>query len=355
MQARMARLGAGLAVALAGPVAAPAAAQDWFTPSACRVTRAVIDPVAYPPALEARMQAEAAGVPNPVGRLWKITAPGGQVSHLWGTMHSADPLILDLPEIFVAVLEAARVVALEFDPIPDSRDEARAAMDPDWMWLPFGSGADYRDDLPPQVMGWIESRLQDIGWNPVYLPQMTDAGVLTLLLSDPCGDFLAGVLPGQDYHIAGLAYLAGAEVTGLQKPQDLGAQLIDPVRAAQARAAVVLYGSYLAPGAADPGARATSFALYREGRIAELDAWAADWLAAVLGPDEAARQSALALDYLLVERNGFFVAAARPLLEAGGAVLAVGVSHLPGEMGMVEMLRDAGYRVERVVLPGEPG
>jgi hypothetical protein len=204
-------------------------------------------------------------------------------------------------------------------------------------------------------MDWVAMRVEDIGWNPANLPQMTDAGLLSLLLWDPCADYVAGVLPAQDYHIAGLGLRAGAEVTGLQKPEDLGRQLTDPDRAAQARAAVVLYGAYLAPEAADPGGRATGQALYLQGRLAELDAWGSDWLAGQLGAAEAERIERLAEDYLLVERNGFFVAAARPLLEAGGAVIAVGASHLPGELGMVEMLRDAGYLVERVVLPGEPG
>ncbi len=346
--------GMAMVALLAGPVAGPGAAQDWFTPGACTVARVQIDPVAYPPALEARMRAAAAGVPNPVGRLWRITAPGGQVSHLWGTMHSPDPAILDLPQALREVIEAARVVAIEFDPIPDSRDEARAAYASDWMWRPLGNAPDFREDLPPQVMDWIGLRLADIGWSPTNLPQMTDAGVLSLLLWDPCSDYLAGVLPGQDYHIAGLGLLAGAEVTGLQEPEDLGRQLTDPGRAANARAAVALYGAYLGPESADPGGRATGQALYLQGRLAELDAWGSDWLAGLLGPVEAERIERLAEDYLLVERNGFFFAAARPLLEAGGAVIAVGASHLPGELGMVEMLRDAGYGVERVVLPGEP-
>ncbi|MCB6176959.1 TraB/GumN family protein [Rhodobacter sp. Har01] len=331
----------------------PAGAQDWFTPETCRVERAEVRAQAYPPDLEARLAAEAAKVPNGVGRLWKITSAEGAVSHLWGTYHTPHPALLDLPAAFRAVLAEARVVALEFDPTPDSRDDAREAYAVDWMWQPDWAPPQDRSEIPPEVLDWIGRRMSDIGWDAGYLPQMSDAGLLSLLLTDPCGDYLAGVLPGQDYLIAQQAALAGIEVTGLQEPEDLGRQLNDPLRAAQARAAVILYAAYLGPEGALPDARATAFALYLQGRLAELDLWAADWLAAVLGPAEAARVLRVTEDYILVERNGFFVLAARPLLDSGGAVLAVGAAHLPGELGMVEMLRDAGYRVERVLLPGE--
>jgi uncharacterized protein len=276
------------------------------------------------------------------------------VSHLWGTYHTPDPLLLDLPQTFRSVLADARVVALEFDPIPESRDELNAAFDIATLWSPWPTVTDPRDDISPKVLDWILQRMTDLDWDPTYLPQMTDAGLFSLLLYDPCGDYLSGVLPGQDAYIAQVAYLAGAEVTGLQKPQDLALQLTDASRAANARALIQLYGAYLGPDGADPAIRSTAYALYLQGRLGELDLWSSDLLTRVYAPDEAARIERLALDYVLVERNGFFVTAARPLLDQGGAVLAVGASHLPGDLGMVEMLRDAGYQVERVPLPDEP-
>jgi hypothetical protein len=343
-----------MALAALGLMAGGAAAQDWFSAEACRVGPAAVDRAVYPEAVEARIAALAAEVPNPVGRLWEITAPGGQVSHLWGTYHTPDPQLLALPEALMAVIGAARVVALEFDPVPDSRDEVARAYDSDWMWAHWGLPAPDRREIPAEVMFWIEERLIAIGWGAEYIDQMSDAGLVTLLLGDPCADFLGEVLPGQDQYIGQLAYLAGAEVTGLEQPEDFGLHLTDPTRAAQARATLIYYASFLGPETALPGGRETSYALYLQGRLAELDLWSNDWLASVLGAPRARDVVAVMDSYILVERNGFFTLAARPLLDEGGALLAVGAAHLPGEMGMVEMLRDAGYKVERVVLPGEP-
>ena len=341
-------------LALALSTAGPAAAQDWFTHAACTGAVARIDPLAYPPALQDEYQAALEAIPNPVGRLWRITTPGGAVSHLWGTYHTPHPLLLDLPDTFRTILAEARVVALEFDPLPDSRTELVSAFDTEMLWKPWGSAPDDRADISPVVLAWIQARMADIDWDVTYLPQMTDAGLFLLILADPCGDYLSQVLPGQDNYIAQVAYLAGAKVTGLQQPQDLALQLTDPSRAANARALIQFFGASLGPDAANPGMRSTSHALYLQGRLGEMDLWFSDLLERVFPPDEADRIERLALDYVLVERNGFFVAAARPLLDEGGAVIAVGASHLPGDLGMVEMLRDAGYDVERVPLPGEP-
>jgi len=68
---------------------------------------------------------------------------------------------------------------------------------------------------------------------------------------------------------------------------------------------------------------------------------------------EASALLALTNGYLVDERNRNFLAHARPELDKGGLVMAIGNFHLPGTAGMVELLRRAGYRVDRVVLPGE--
>ncbi|VDC30560.1 TraB/GumN family protein [Pseudogemmobacter humi] len=346
------RLSAPILAALLG-APLPLAAQDWFTPEACLVGEAVIDRNILTPGAEARWEAAAAQIPNGTGKLWRITAAGGEVSHLWGTYHVPDPAILDLPDALREVIAAARVVALEFDPLADSPAELRRSYDQNWMWLPFPAEPDPRTDIPQPWRDYIYQRAETFGWMRDYLPQMTDAGVLSLLLADPCADYLSGFLPGQDYYIAQQAWLGGAQVTGLQKPWEFGDQLNEPHRAAAARAAVLSYALYLGPESVEKGVRETSFALYREGRIGLLDAWSSEWLRNTLGEARGRETEALANGYLLIERNAMWMDALRPLLDEGGALVAVGASHLPGDLGLVAMLRDAGYRAERVTLPGE--
>lgn len=330
----------------------PAAAQDWFTREACstgeiRVWREVLSV-----AEEARYSAIAGEVPNSLGRFWKITAPGGQISWLWGTYHVSERRLLALPQELREVLETADVVALEFNPQPGTRADIRRANDQAWMFILPGAAPDDRTDFPPQILDHMALRLETFGWDPGYMSMMTDAGLFSLLLSDPCSDFTP-FMPAQDYFIAQTGWLAGARIAGLQEPWELGAELTVPERAAAARAALLLYGLYLGPDSALAGLRETGFALYLEGRIGVMDAWSDGWAEQVLGAARGREVVDLAESYLLVERNAIWMEKIRSLAGQGNAVIAVGASHLPGDLGLVSMIRDAGYQVERVVLPGE--
>ncbi len=50
---------------------------------------------------------------------------------------------------------------------------------------------------------------------------------------------------------------------------------------------------------------------------------------------------------MVTSRNRGMAENAEPFLQQGGAFIAVGALHLPGEKGLVELLRRAGYRVTR--------
>ncbi len=99
----------------------PAFAQSWVTPESCRVETPFMSAEAFDPQKRQRLEVETAKIPNGIGRFWRITTPKGKVSYLWGTMHSTDRSILDLPDALRQQITSAHVVALEFDPTPDTR------------------------------------------------------------------------------------------------------------------------------------------------------------------------------------------------------------------------------------------
>ena len=56
-----------------------------------------------------------------------------------------------------------------------------------------------------------------------------------------------------------------------------------------------------------------------------------------------------AFEKRMVEMRNYVMAErAEPLLESGSAFIAVGAMHLPGETGLVTLLRQAGYRLQPV-------
>lgn len=318
------------------------------------MAEAKIHPETFTPTSFAKIEADEFDYENSRGLFWEITAPNGAVSHLWGTMHSNHPLILDLPDAVEAQITAARVILPEFDFIVKSRRalELRNAYH---LRLREGRRNFIFDTdstgLSPDVIDWIASRLHGLGWGRSAANALTLGGLAEVILSDPCDDFAAGVFPIQDGRIQMLGLIAGATVKGLEHPNDLVRHLDQPENEDLALAMLAVYGSYLAPRK-DARGRASIFAMYLQGRCGLMRATDAAYLKEVLKPD-GAKKLALVDDYLLVERNHIFLKAARPELDEGSAFIAVGCAHLSGAQGMVSLLRNAGYTVTRIPLPGE--
>ena len=56
-------------------------------------------------------------------------------------------------------------------------------------------------------------------------------------------------------------------------------------------------------------------------------------------------------EVLLAARNRDWIPKLKPHLERGGAFVAVGAAHFPGNDGLIELLRGEGYILSRVVRP----
>lgn len=337
-----------LAVLILVPLPSPA--QHWATVEACRVETPRIHEEVFG-RNRAFIDQMAGQALNGVGRLWKITAANGAVSHLWGTMHSNDPIILDLPLQLRDVLANAKVVASEYNPIPPSRRHMERQRSDERLWRPLRSGHTF--SLPnKEVEGWINSRMIALGFGPRAFDALSYLGVAETLLGDPCNDFRYGIFPIQDDRILLLGADAGARIAGLEPQGAFRSTLSRADRADTARALIEVYGAYLNPANVSK-VRATSFALYLSGDVATMRAWDTAYIFGIYGSDRGAELISRVDGYLIDERNQTFLQSALPLIQEGGAVLAVGAFHLPGPSGMVELLRSAGVTVERVVTDGE--
>lgn len=343
---------------MAAMALAPAAwAQDWATAEVCRVDEARIDMRVFAPSDLAALEAAAADIENRRGRFWRVVSPDGAVSHLWGTYHSSDPLILDLPDQVRAAIDDARAVAVEIDFVMATRQAVRDAQytparfreasDP-FALLPGDSPL---SGLPVEMKFWVLDRAIELGWTEDAELILSPAGMAEMLLADPCEDFSAGVLPIQDDYVQLLGRLAGAEIIGLEQPEDFLDDLNAPKAKDTVEAIISVYATYLKPMTSN-SERATSFAIYREGRLGLLAAWDKAFITQVLG-DRGPEALRLTDEYLLAFRNERFMGRLADELPKGGVFIAVGAGHLPGPSGLVTLLREAGHDVTRVVLPGE--
>ncbi len=332
-----------------------ASAQDWASAEVCSVdTPEIVADVFEPTGLEA-LEAQVSEIPNATGRFWRITSPDGAVSHLWGTFHSADPLILSLPVAVTEAISAARVVAVEVDYTFKSRDAFRDAQMMEGRYkdasdpFAFTPGDGTIVGLPDEVSFWIRDRALELGWTDDVDMLLSVPGIAEMLLSDPCEDFSQGVLPVQDDYVQLLGRIAGAEILSLEDPDEFITDLNE--RPETAEAIVGTYAAYLKPMETN-AERSTSFALYLAGRLGLMQVWDYDYQQQVYGA-RGLDMLQLTDEYLLELRNARFVERTADDLASGGAFIAVGAAHLPGAAGLVALLRDAGYDVERIPLPGE--
>ena len=336
--------------------AAVAPAQDWATRETCTVDLPEIHEEALDPPGFAAIETRAADIANAAGRFWKVTAPNGAISHLWGTFRSSHPLILDLPRPVRDAISRARTVAIEVDETMESREEHRSAIHFEGYYSdasdPFandGIGDGTIAGLPLHVSEWIRDRALDTGWSEDAEIVLSPAGLAAMLRSDPCEDFARRAFPMQNNYIHLLGILAGADILSLEKPGDFLADLKG--RDETAEAIIAVRAAQLRP-VADIRKRSTLLALYLDGRIGIIRDWQSAHLQNVLGQKgkDALR---IADEFVLTFRNRRFRDKLAQEWPKGGVFAAIDAGQFPGEAGLVRMLRDAGLNVQRIHLAGE--
>lgn len=346
---------AALAVALSALLPVQVQAQDWATAEVCSVEVPMISDGAFAPSNQSELEDVARNITNSKGKFWSVTGPNGAVSHLWGTFHSSDPLILALPKVVTAAIEDARTVAVEVDYVFKSREDYRDAQMMEGRFqdasdpFAFEPGDGSIAGLPVEVSDWIRDRALELGWTEDFDLIMSLPGMAEMLLSDPCEDFAQGILPIQDDYIQLLGRLSGARILSLEEPDEFIADLA--LDEDTARAVVGTYASYLKPMETN-AQRAASFALYLQGQLGVMEAWDRAYQQQIYGI-EGLDMLKLTDAYLLERRNHRFLERLAGALAEGDLFIAVGSAHLPGETGLVELLRNQGYDVTRIPLPGE--
>jgi len=85
----------------------------------------------------------------------------------------------------------------------------------------------------------------------------------------------------------------------------------------------------------------TMIGLYDQGKVGTIFA-----LMDIASDDPAAAQAVV--DRIITDRNKVMAARAKPYLDKGRTMIAVGAAHLPGKVGLIELLRHQGFTVTAV-------
>lgn len=291
--------------------------------------------------LTAAHAARAADLSDSQGLLWRIERNGLAPSYLFGTIHSTDDGATAMARRAAEFAGKASAVATElggpFDPVD------RGALAAKLLAAAIDRDADtFLPDLTGDAGASVETFLGAHGV-PKELAHHLKLWFLAAGVEAPLCEQAreqAG-LPEVDEIIAEAGAGAKIPVVGLESADE---QLAALAAAPPALSAQLLKTSARLAGL-DNDAYATLVGLYRAGRPAEMLA-VVDALP-VLTADERAAERRFD-DLLLVGRNETMAKRAAPLLDKGGAFIAVGALHLPGKGGLIARFRAMGYRVVNV-------
>lgn len=260
------------------------------------------------------------------GLLWKIDAPGVKPNYLFGTIHSDDPRVISLPEPVIQALDGSGRFVMEA--IIDGDGLVRMA---EAMY--FNDGRTLEQVTGKQLYSESVNAVTARGLPAADIAKQKPwAVVMALSMPTPkTGEFLDLVLETrasrQDKPVAGLETIQEqiAVFDELSLPDQI-ALLKEAVRTQGEFANELdkMIGAYLARDLAS---------------LAEMGG------KPLAGDDRLYRT---VTERLLSRRNTRMADRMAPMLKEGGAFIAVGAAHLPGDEGLLNLIEKAGYRVTPV-------
>ncbi|MFC3695361.1 TraB/GumN family protein [Chenggangzhangella methanolivorans] len=287
----------------------------------------------------ARFENSARAVANGQGLLWRVEGRGSKPSYLFGTMHSSEAIAKSFDELVLAALRRSRIVATELPGASTRRvaAELRRLV----ANRSFRPGGDSLGALSPDLRAQVEERIARAGI-PAPVAEQLQPWYLALALSrSRCGPPPAGVdTETADARIERLAVEQGARLTGLETP----AEQVEALASIPDEVALRMMREATEKGLKPEDVESTIMGLYSTRRIG--------YLLAMRGPDWAGAFDvdgyAEFISSFITRRNASMLQRALPLLGSGEAFIAVGALHLPGDRGLVQLIRQAGFSVTRI-------
>ncbi|UHD18383.1 TraB/GumN family protein [Thiocapsa bogorovii] len=269
--------------------------------------------------------AESAGHAATRGILFEIHSPSGAPpSFLFGTIHSEDVRVVELPAPVREAFDRSPSVALEV--VPDASAIIRAM-----VTMAYTDGRLLRDVLPADLYQETAAALGGIGMPEEAFKDLKPWAVATLLSSPPSetGEFL-------DMLLFRRAVADGKRVEGLETMTEQ----LTVFDALPESDQITLLRETLASRDQLPRIFEALTAAYLKRDIDELQRLSEQHLA-----DSDPRLAALFQRVVIDSRNLRMVERMAPLLDEGGWFIAIGALHLPGDQGVVALLRQRNHRV----------
>ncbi len=319
-------------------VVSPARASD----TACHGENLLVAMEKEKPEELAKIRAEASQTPNGQGIFWKIEKKGLKPSYLLGTMHVTDPRVLTMPNGAREAAAAADVVVIESDEILDEQKAAASLLMHPELTM-FTDGKSVKDHLDATELAKLESGLKERGLALGAVARMKP-WILASFVALPACEMSRKAAGASflDKQIAEDAVKAGKPIAGLETLVEQLEAMADLPVDFHFKALI----ETIALGDKMEDVIETMTELYLAGDIG----MTMPMLKAVAPTEDGEDESAYAAfeTRIVRDRNLVMAEGSKQHLEKGNAFIAVGALHLPGEEGLVELLRGQGYTVTRI-------
>ena len=319
-------------------VLAPASAQARV----CKGNNLLKELESKNPAAFARIMGQADRTLNGNALLWKVQKePDDPVSYLFGTMHLTDERLLDVPDEVVDALNGAQVVALENLDVLDSSVAKQRMREIKELWQ-FGEGESLRDHMTEQQLEVLRKAARRFGGGFFKMLKFKPWLVMSMIGSSQCEKHRknAGKM-FLDKAIGARAQTIHADLVGLESLREqLAAMDSMPM---ESQVAYLVGTAHMADKASD--GLETMIQLYLQRKIGAIKPMFSYYSGKDRSLDNAYSEFKT---HLIDKRNLVMRDRSVPLLERGNAFIAVGALHLPGESGLVNLYREAGYKVTAV-------
>jgi uncharacterized protein len=306
----------------------------------CRGVDMLAETAAKDPQTYTRIMAEATAAKNAGAILWKIEKEGRPASYLFGTVHLTDDRVTDLSPAVKAGLREAKVIALEVSDL--SEDATASVIASSAPLVMFTDGRRLDTLISSTEYDAVKSIIGRSGM-PVGMAAVFKPWIVTMILSvSDCERTKvqqgARVL---DMKIAEIGKSRGLQVVGLET---IPAQL-EALAAVPEQQQVDMLRASLKFADRTNDLMETLVQLYLTRKITA----AMPFQIALAKQAGVSNQAFVGYqEKLLTERNVKMRAVAEPLLDNGGVFIAIGALHLPGDKGLVALLRDGGYTVSPI-------
>ncbi|MQQ08000.1 TraB/GumN family protein [Epibacterium sp. SM1979] len=283
-------------------------------------------------------------VPFAEGNHW-IAKRGDRQIHLIGTVHISSDKLQRITQNLGPVIDSADVLLLESTPQEIADMQTALVKDPSLTFIT--EGPTLIDRLPAGDWAILSQKASEAGIPSWMAAKMRPWFLATALSLPPCLRADPEVEYGLDKRLAAMAQASEVPTQSLENPLDVIRMLDrDPIdeQLRQMRPYIALIGG----SESGEDGIATMLAAYFEERVAEyLEITRLEFLSGASMPTKEAET--IWNDFmgrLLKERNTAWM----PVIEAQTAdhmVIAVGALHLPGKHGLLQLLSDTGYKIER--------